>query len=163
VSWLNVPCGKKVGRLPVRVTGHNAVLPGRGRRERRNLRDLHGHHHLSRSPGRARGRGTGGLPTRWGAPETVFGRDKTAIAGAGNRTSGPVLPPRLAVQQARAWLAATRLVRAGAAAVLRGGHAVRALRRKDAVPVTADGVGVRAHVHDQVRANVHGIMLTGTA
>ena len=29
--------------------------------------------------------------TRWSAAETTFGEDKTAITGAGNRTSGPVL------------------------------------------------------------------------
>ena len=76
------------------------------------------------------------------ASETTFGGDKAPIAGAGNRTSGPVLRPgcpRLVIQEAWAWLAATQLVRASAAAALRGeAAAARALRRKDAAPVTAD-------------------------
>ena len=45
--------------------------------------------------------------TRWSASETTFGEDKTTIAGAGNRTSGPVLRsgcPRLVIQEAWAWL-----------------------------------------------------------
>src|SRR5260370_26432189 len=80
--------------------------------------------------------------TRWSASETTFGEDKTTIAGAGNRTSGPVLrsgSPRLVISEAWAWLTATQLVRASAAAALRSGEAAaRALRRKDAAPVTAD-------------------------
>ena len=60
--------------------------------------------------------------TRWSASETTFGEDKTTIAGAGNRTSGPVLrsgSPRLVIQEAWAWLTATQLARASAAAALR--------------------------------------------
>ena len=60
--------------------------------------------------------------TRWSASETTFGEDKATIAGAGNRTSGPVLrsgSPRLVIQEAWAWLTATQLVRASAAAALR--------------------------------------------
>ncbi len=44
------------------------------------------------------------------------------FTGAGNRTSGPVLrsgSPRLVIQEAWAWLTATQLVRASAAAALR--------------------------------------------
>ena len=55
---------------------------------------------------------------RWSASETTFGEDKTTIAGAGNRTSGPVLrsgSPRLVIQEAWAWLTATQLTRAGEA------------------------------------------------
>ena len=80
--------------------------------------------------------------TRWSASETTFGEDKTTITGAGNRTSGPVLrsgSPRLVIQEAWAWLTATQLVRASAAAALRSeAAAARALRRKDGAPVTAD-------------------------
>src|SRR5438132_6884079 len=60
--------------------------------------------------------------TRWSASETTFGEDKTTITGAGGRTSGPVLrsgSPRLVIQEAWAWLTATQLVRASAAAALR--------------------------------------------
>jgi hypothetical protein len=74
--------------------------------------------------------------------ETTFGEDKATITGAGNRTSGPVLQsgsPRLLIQEAWAWLTATQLVRASAAAALRGEHAAaRALRRRNAARVTAD-------------------------
>ena len=38
--------------------------------------------------------------TRWSASETTFGEDKATIAGAGDRTSGPVLrsgSPRLVI------------------------------------------------------------------
>src|SRR5437773_1650133 len=55
---------------------------------------------------------------------------------------GPVLRsgcPRLVIQEAWAWLTATQLTRASAAAALRGEAAqARALRRKDSAPVTAD-------------------------
>ena len=63
--------------------------------------------------------------TRWSASETTFGEDKATITGAGNRTSGPVLrsgSPRLVIQEAWAWLTATQLTRASAAAALRGEH-----------------------------------------
>jgi len=46
---------------------------------------------------------------RWSASETTFGEDKATIAGAGDRTSGPVLrsgSPRLVIQEAWAWLTA---------------------------------------------------------
>ena len=80
--------------------------------------------------------------TRWSASETTFGEDKTTIAGAGNRTSGPVLrsgSPRLVISEAWAWLTATQLVRASAATALRTeAAAARALRREDSAPVTAD-------------------------
>ena len=78
--------------------------------------------------------------TRWSASET--GEDKATVTGAGNRTSGPVLrsgSPRLVIQEAWAWLTATQLVRASAAAALRSeAAAARALRRRNHAPVTAD-------------------------
>jgi predicted Fe-S protein YdhL (DUF1289 family) len=58
----------------------------------------------------------------------MFGEDKTTITGAGNRTSGPVLRsgcPRLVIQEIWAWLAATQLARASAAAALRSQEARR--------------------------------------
>jgi hypothetical protein len=94
--------------------------------------------------------------TRWSASETTFGEDKTTITGAGNRTSGPVLrsgSPRLVIQEAWAWLTATQLTRASAAGALRGGHAAaRALRRKDAAPVTADEESFTAVRHHAIRS-----------
>ena len=80
--------------------------------------------------------------TRWSASETTFGEDKATIAGAGDRTSGPVLrsgSPRLVISEAWAWLTATQLVRASAAAALRTQTAAaRALRRQSHALVTAD-------------------------
>ena len=94
--------------------------------------------------------------TRWSASETTFGEDKTTITGAGNRTSGPVLrsgSPRLVIQEAWAWLTGTQLVRASEAAALRGEHAAaRALRRKDAAPVTADEESFTTARHHMIRS-----------
>ena len=98
--------------------------------------------------------------TRWSASETTFGEDKTAITGAGNRTSGPVLrsgSPRLVIQEAWAWLTATQLVRASTAAALHSqAAAARALRRKDSrkdnVPVTADQESFTAARHHAIRS-----------
>ena len=88
--------------------------------------------------------------------ETTFGEDKTAITGAGNRTSGPVLrsgSPRLVIQEAWAWLTATQLVRASTAAALHSqAAAARALRRKDNVPVTADQESFTAARHHAIRS-----------
>jgi hypothetical protein len=94
--------------------------------------------------------------TRWSASETTFGEDKATIAGAGNRTSGPVLrsgSPRLAIQEAWAWLTATQLVRAGEAAALRSEHAAaRALCRRGQREVTADEESFTAARHHAIRS-----------
>ena len=94
--------------------------------------------------------------TRWSAAETTFGEDKSTIAGAGNRTSGPVLRsgcPRLVIQEAWAWLAATQLVRASEAAALRSEHAAaRALRRRNRAMVTADEESFTAARHHAIRS-----------
>ena len=66
--------------------------------------------------------------TRWGAGDHV-GRGQTTIAGAGNRTSGPVLrsgSPRLVIQEAWAWLTAGSPGRRGRHAPRRGGRRPRA-------------------------------------
>ena len=88
--------------------------------------------------------------------ETTFGEDKTTITGAGNRTSGPVLrsgSPRLVIQEAWAWLTATQMTRASAAAALRSEAAqARALRREDAAPVTADEESFTAVVRHMIRS-----------
>ena len=94
--------------------------------------------------------------TRWSASETTFGEDKTAIAGAGDRTSGPVLRsgrPRLVIQEAWAWLTATQLARASAAAALRSQAAqARALRRASGARVTADEESFTASRHHMIRS-----------
>lgn len=153
-SWLNAPSGKKADRLPVRVAEHSALVPGPGGEEAAEactlvttllderavpadvLRDAY--------------------PHRWTASETTFGEDKATIAGAGRRTSGPVFRsgcPPLVEQEAWAWLAGTQLVRASEAATLRSGEAAaRALRRKDARPVTADEESFTAAWRHAVRS-----------
>ncbi|MGI0088688.1 MAG: transposase domain-containing protein [Nitrosotalea sp.] len=141
LTWLNAPSGKKEDRLPVRAAEHNAVLPGGDGTEEvsetctviTTLLD-----HAAAPADQVRE----AYLTRWSASETTFGEDKATIAGAGNRTSGPVLrsgSPRLVISEAWAWLTGTQLVRASAAAALRGeAAAARALRREDNAPVTAD-------------------------
>jgi hypothetical protein len=113
--------------------------------------------------------------TRWSASETTFGEDKATITGAGNRTSGPVLrsgSPRLVIQEAWAWLTATQLVRASAAAALRTeAAAARALRREDSAPVTADEESftatwrhaIRSMTSTQVSSSLEALAAAGAA
>ena len=155
MSWLNAPSGKREDRLPVRVTEHNAILPsGDGTEEASQTCTVITPllNHQAAPAGAVRET----YLTRWSASETTFGEDKTTITGAGNRTSGPVLrsgSPRLVIQEAWAWLTAPQLVRASAAAALRSQAArARALRRKDAAPVTADEESFTAVVRHAVRS-----------
>jgi transposase IS4-like protein len=155
LTWLNAPSGKKADRLPVRVTEHNAIMPsGDGKAQASEtctvITTLLDHEAAPADQVRDT------YLTRWSASETTFGEDKTAIKGAGNRTSGPVLrsgSPRLVISEAWAWLTATQLTRAAEAAALRGAHAAaRALRRKDAAPVTADEESFTAARHHMIRS-----------
>jgi hypothetical protein len=141
LSWLNAPSGKEADRIPVRVTEHNALFPAAGGLVQVSetctiITTLLDH---EAAPAQAV---RDAYLTRWSASETTFGENKATIAGAGNRTSGPVLRsgcPRLVIQEAWAWLTATQLTRAAEAAALRGeAAAARALRRKDAAPVAPD-------------------------
>jgi Insertion element 4 transposase N-terminal len=154
LTWLNAPSGKKDERLPVRAAEHNAVLPcgdGEEVSETCTLITTLLDHEAAPAEGVRQA-----YLTRWSASETTFGEDKTAIAGAGNRTSGPVLrsgSPRLVIQEAWAWLTATHLVRASAAAALHSeAAAARALRRKDNAPVTADEESFTATRHHAIRS-----------
>jgi hypothetical protein len=155
LTWLNAPSGKKGERLTVRAAEHNAVLPrGDGQEVSETctlITTLLDHQAAPADAVRE------AYLTRWSASETTFGEDKTTITGAGNRTSGPVLrsgSPRLAIQEAWAWLTATQLVRASAAAALHGQAAdARALRRRpDAGPVTADEESFTAVRHHAIRS-----------
>jgi len=155
MTWLNAPSGKKEDRLPVRAAEHNVILPsGDGTEEVSEtctvITTLLDHHAAPADAVRET------YLTRWSASETTFGEDKTTITGAGNRTSGPVLrsgSPRLVIQEAWAWLTATQLVRASAAAALRSKHAAaRALRRRDQAPVTADEESFTASRHHMIRS-----------
>ena len=155
MTWLNAPSGRKADRLPVRAAEHNAILPaGSGPEEPSEtctvITTLLDH----RAAPADQVRDT--YLTRWSASETTFGEDKAAIAGAGNRTSGPVLRsgrPRLVIQEAWAWLTATQLTRAAEAAALRSEHAAaRALRRKDSAPVSTDEESFTAARHQMIRS-----------
>jgi hypothetical protein len=144
MSWLNAPSGRKQDRLPVRVTEHNATLPaGDGTGEVSQtctvITTLLDHRAAPADAVRDT------YLTRWSASETTFGEDKATITGAGNRTSGPVLrsgSPRLVIQEAWAWLTATQLARASAAAALRG----------EAALVTADEESFTAVVRHMIRS-----------
>ena len=154
LTWLNAPSGKEADRLPVRAAEHNAVLPcGDGQEVSEActlITTLLDHQAAPADAVRET------YLTRWSASETTFGEDKATITGAGNRTSGPVLrsgSPRLVIQEAWAWLTATQLVRASAAAALRSQAATaRALRRTNGGPVTADEESFTAVRHHAIRA-----------
>ena len=61
--------------------------------------------------------------------------------------------PRLAIQEAWAWLTGTQLVRASAAAALHSGAAqARALRRRNRAPVTADEESFTAAWRQAIRS-----------
>jgi hypothetical protein len=153
MTWLNAPSGKKADRLPVRAAEHNVTLPGDGTAVSETctvittLLD-----HRAAPAGQVRDT----YLTRWSASETTFGEDKATIAGAGNRASGPVLrsgSPRLVIQEAWAWLTATQLVRASAAAALRSGHAAaRALRRRNQQEAAADEESFTAALRQAIRS-----------
>jgi hypothetical protein len=153
-SWLNAPSGKKEDRLPVRVAEHSVLVTGPDGEEVSETCTL-----VTTFPDELAVPAASireAYPARWTASETTFGEDKATITGAGNRTSGPVLRsgcPQLVLQEAWAWLTATQLVRAGEAATLRSEEAAaRALRRKDARPVTADEESFTAAWHHAVRS-----------
>jgi len=166
LSWLNAPSGKTADRLPVRVAEHNAVLPcGDGQEVSETctlISTLLDHHAVSADQIR------GAYQSRWPASETTFGEDKTTITGAGDRTCGPVLrsgTPRLVIQEFWAWMTATQLVRASAAASLTtDAAAARALRRREGSgPVTTDEVSFTAARHNAVCSMVQSKVTAGTS
>ena len=154
MSWLNAPSGKKEDRLPVRVAEHSVLVTGKNGEEVSETCTLITTFldEVTLPAGAIRQ----AYPSRWTASETMFGEDKATITGAGRRTSGPVLRsgcPQLVLQEAWAWLTSTQLVRASEAATLRSEEAAaRALRRKDAKPVTADEESFTAAWHHAVRS-----------
>ena len=166
LSWLNAPSGTTSDRLPVRVAEHNAVLPCGDSQEVSEtctlISTLLDHQAVSADQIR------GAYQSRWPASETTFGEDKTTITGAGDRTSGPVLrsgTPRLVIQEFWAWMTATQLVRASAAASLAtDAAAARALRRREASgPVTTDQVSFTAARHYAVCSMVQSKVTASTS
>jgi hypothetical protein len=166
LSWLNAPSGKTGDRLPVRVTEHNAVLPcGDGQDVSETctlITTLLDHNAVDA------GQIRGAYQSRWPASETTFGEDKTTITGAGDRTSGPVLrsgSPRLVIGEFWAWMTATQLVRASAAASLATQTAAaRALRRReDSSPVTTDQVSFTVARQHAVSSMIQSRVTAGTS
>jgi hypothetical protein len=166
LSWLNAPSGKKSDRLPVRVAEHNAVLPrGDGQEVSETctlITTLLDHHTAGADQIR------GAYQSRWPASETTFGEDKTTITGAGDRTSGPVLrsgTPRLVIQEFWAWMTATQLVRASAAASLTTETAAaRGLRRRvGSGPVTTDQVSFTVARHHAICSMIQSKVTAGTS
>jgi hypothetical protein len=166
LSWLNAPSGKTSDRLPVRVAEHNTVLPcGDGQEVSETctlVTTLLDHHGVSADQIR------GAYQSRWPASETTFGEDKTTITGAGDRTSGPVLrsgAPRLVIQEFWAWMTATQLVRASAAASLATAPAAaRGLRRREGSgPVTTDQVSFTAARNHAVCSMIQSKVTAGTS
>jgi hypothetical protein len=154
-TWLNAPSGRKADRLPVRAAEHNAVFPAGDGEEAVSETCTIITTLLDRETAPADAiRDT--YLARWSASETTFGEDKATIAGAGNRTSGPVLRsgcPRLVISEAWAWLTGTQLARASSAAALRSDHAAaRALRRRNGTMVTADEESFTASVRHAIRS-----------
>ena len=155
MTWLNAPSGRKADRLPVRAAEHNAVFPAGDGGEQVSETCTIITTLLDEQAAPAKAVREAYL-TRWSAAETTFGEDKATIAGAGNRTCGPVLRsgcPRLVIQEAWAWLAGTQLVRASEAAALRSEHAAaRALRRRNGAMVTADEESFTAGLRHAIRS-----------
>jgi Flp pilus assembly protein TadG len=165
MTWLNAPSGKKADRLPVRAAEHNAIMPSGDGKDSPSETCTVSTTLLDHRTAPADAVRDAYL-TRWSASETTFGEDKATIAGAGNRTSGPVLrsgSPRLVIQEAWAWLTGTQLVRASQAAALRGGHAaVRALRRRSRQEATADEESFTAGLRHAIRSMTTS-QVTGTS
>jgi Insertion element 4 transposase N-terminal/Transposase DDE domain len=155
MTWLNAPSEKKADRLPVRSAEHNVTMPGADGQEQVSETCTIITTLLNQEAAPA-GEVRDAYLTRWSAAETTFAEDKSAITGAGNRTSGPVLrsgSPRLVIQETWAWLAGTQLVRASEAAALRSEHAdARALRRTNRALVTADEESFTAARHHAIRS-----------
>jgi hypothetical protein len=118
LTYLNEPERRRAcDRLPLRVAEHNVVLPGSDGEVSETytiactLLD-----HQTADAGTLRRAYT----MRWTASETTIGENKTTVTGAGPATT-PCLrsgEPDLVYQELWAWLAATQLVRASAAAAL---------------------------------------------
>lgn len=140
MTYLNEPDRRRpCDRLPLRVAEHNVVLPGSGSGEvsetytiATTLLD-----HQAADAETLRN----GYTMRWTASETTIGENKTTVTGAGPATT-PCLrsgEPALIWQEFWAWLAATQLVRAAAAAAL-GTHAAGAAAARRAAPATTGQV-----------------------
>jgi len=165
MSYLNAPSGKKSDRLPVRAAEHNAVLPcGDGAEVSEACTLITTLLDCDQAPAEQL---RGVYRSRWTASETTFGEDKTTIAGAGDRTSGPVLrsgTPSLVIQELWAWMTATQLVRASAVASPgTEAAAARELRRRAGTPAGACEVSFTAARQHAIRTMVQSRVTAGTS
>jgi Insertion element 4 transposase N-terminal len=141
LTYLDEPARHKAAdRLPLRVAEHNVVLPGTSGEVSETYTiatTLLDHGDADAGTLRA------AYPMRWSASETTIGENKTTVTGAGPATT-PCLrsgEPGLIYQEFWAWLAATQLVRASAAAATAtpSADAINA-RRHPAEPAGTDQV-----------------------
>lgn len=142
LTYLNEPGRHQAcDRLPLRVAEHNAILPcGDGEEVSETYTiatTLLDHREADAEALRA------AYPMRWAASETTIGENKATITGAGPATT-PCLrsgEPDLIYQELWAWLAATQLVRASAAAAIATPEAAAiAARRGQGQPAGTDQV-----------------------
>jgi hypothetical protein len=141
LTYLDEPDRHRAGdRLPLRAAEHNVALPGTGGEVSETYTiatTLLDHRAADAETLRAV------YPMRWAASETTIGENKTTITGAGPATT-PCLrsgEPDLVWQEFWAWLAATQLVRASAAAATAASTAAAiAARRSQDHPVGTDRV-----------------------
>jgi hypothetical protein len=134
LTYLDEPGHHRVAdRLPPRVAEHNAELPGTSGDVSETCTiatTLLDHREADAETLRA------AYPMRWSASETTIGENKTTVTGAGPATT-PCLrsgEPELIYQEFWAWLAATQLVRASAAAAAGTRSAAAITARRQAAP-----------------------------
>jgi transposase IS4-like protein/DDE family transposase len=140
LTYLDEPARHKVAdRLPLRVAEHNAELPGASGDVSETYTiatTLLDHREADAETLRT------AYPMRWSASETTIGENKTTVTGAGPATT-PCLrsgEPDLIYQELWAWLAATQLVRATAAAAAGTRSAAAISARRQAGPASTDQV-----------------------
>jgi len=140
LTYLDEPDRHRAGdRLPLRAAEHNVVLPGSGDEVSETYTiatTLLDHRAADAETLRA------AYPMRWSASETTIGENKTTVTGAGPATT-PCLrsgEPALVWQELWAWLAATQLVRASAAAAAATRSAAAITARRQTGPAGTDQV-----------------------
>lgn len=140
-TYLDEPDRHRVAdRLPLRVAEHNVVLPSSASgkvSETYTIATTLLDHEAADA-----GALCAAYPMRWSASETTIGENKTTVTGAGPATT-PCLrsgEPGLLWQELWAWLAATHLVRASAAAAVATSAAAAVSVRRQAGPGGADQV-----------------------
>jgi hypothetical protein len=140
LTYLDEPGHHKVAdRLPLRVAEHNVVLPGTDGDVSETYTiatTLLDHQAADADTLRT------AYPMRWSASETTIGENKTTVTGAGPATT-PCLrsgEPGLVYQELWAWLAATQLVRASAAAAAGTRSAAAITARRQTGPAGTDQV-----------------------